>query len=55
MEKNIWMPYIVLNNSLTMRHSEDNAVHKIPHKMKPHWQNQMKILVPGIGVIQNPL
>ena len=27
-----------------MRHSEDDAVHKIPHKMKMHWQNQMKYL-----------
>ena len=24
-------------------HSEDAAVHKIPHKMKTHWQNQLKI------------
>ena len=28
-----------------MGHSEDDAVHKIPHKMKTHWQNQLKILV----------
>ena len=28
-----------------MGHSEDDAVHKIPHKMKTHWQNQRKILV----------
>ena len=23
----------------SMGHSEDGAVHKIPHKMKTHWQN----------------
>ena len=28
-----------------MGHSEDDAVHKIPHKMKTHWQNQIKISV----------
>ena len=29
-----------------MGHSEDDAdVHKIPHKMKTHWQNQLEILV----------
>ena len=28
-----------------MGHSEDDAVHKIPHKMKTHWRNQLKILV----------
>ena len=28
-----------------MGHSEDDAVHKIPHKMEMHWQNQLKILV----------
>ena len=28
-----------------MGHSEDGAVHKIPHKMKMHQQNQLKILV----------
>ena len=28
-----------------MRHSEDDAVHKIPHKMKTHWQNQLKFSV----------
>ena len=28
-----------------MGHSEDDAVHKIPHKMKMHRQNQLKILV----------
>ena len=28
-----------------MGHSEDDTVHKIPHKMKTHWQNQLKILV----------
>ena len=26
-----------------MGHSEDDAVHKIPHKMKTHWTNQLKI------------
>ena len=26
-----------------MGHSEDNTVFKIPHKMKTHWQNQLKI------------
>ena len=36
-----------------MGHSEDDAVHKIPHKKKMHWQNQLKILV--IGLVQNPL
>ena len=25
-----------------MGHCEDDAVHKIPHKMKTHWQNQLK-------------
>ena len=28
-----------------MGHSGDDAVHKIHHKMKTHWQNQLKILV----------
>ena len=28
-----------------MGHSGDDAVQKIPHKMKTHWQNQLKILV----------
>ena len=28
-----------------MEHSEDDAVHKIPQKMKTHWQNQLKLLV----------
>ena len=28
-----------------MGHSENDAVHKIPHKMKTHWQNQLKFLV----------
>ena len=28
-----------------MGHSEDDAVHKIPNKMKTHWQNQLKISV----------
>ena len=28
-----------------MRHSEDDAVHKIPQKMKTHWQNQLKFSV----------
>ena len=28
-----------------MGHSEDDAVHKIPYKMKTHWQNQLKISV----------
>ena len=28
-----------------MGHSGDDAVHKIPHKMKTHWQNQLKISV----------
>ena len=28
-----------------MGHSEDDAVHKIPQKMKMHWQNQLKISV----------
>ena len=32
-----------------MGHSEDDAVHKIPHKMKMHWQNRLKIL--GTGLI----
>ena len=26
-----------------MGHSEDDAVYKIPHKIKTHWQNQLKI------------
>ena len=25
--------------------SEDDTVHKIPHKMKMHWQNQLKKMV----------
>ena len=28
-----------------MGHSEYDAVHKIPHKMKTHWQNQLKFFV----------
>ena len=28
-----------------MEHSEHDAIHKIPHTMKMHWQNQLKILV----------
>ena len=28
-----------------MEHSGDDAVHKIPHKMKTLWQNRLKILV----------
>ena len=28
-----------------MEHSEDDTVHKIPHKMITHWQNQLKISV----------
>ena len=28
-----------------MGHSEDGAVHKIPHKMKMNWQNQLKIWI----------
>ena len=28
-----------------MGHSGDDAVHKRPHKMKIHWQNQLKSLV----------
>ena len=28
-----------------MGHSEDDVVHKIPHKMKTHRQNQLKISV----------
>ena len=28
-----------------MGHSEDDAVHKIPHKTKMHWQNRLKISV----------
>ena len=27
-----------------MGHFEDDAVCKIPHKMKMYWQNQLKIL-----------
>ena len=26
-----------------MGHSGDDAIHKIPHKMKTNWQNQLKI------------
>ena len=29
-------------SSLWLRHSGDDAVHIIPHKMKTHWQNQLK-------------
>ena len=25
-----------------MGHSDNDAVHKIPHKMKTHWQNQLE-------------
>ena len=28
-----------------MGDSEDDAVHKIPHKMKTHWQNKLKFSV----------
>ena len=28
-----------------MGHSGDDAVHKIPHKMRTHWQNWLEILV----------
>ena len=28
-----------------MGNSGDDAVHKIPHKMKTHWRNQLKISV----------
>ena len=28
-----------------MGHSGDDAVHKIPLKVKMHWQNQLKFLV----------
>ena len=28
-----------------MGHLEDDAVHKIPHEMKRHWQIRLKILV----------
>ena len=31
-----------------MGHSEDDAVHKIPHKMKTHWQNQLKFFDIGL-------
>ena len=33
-----------------MGHSEDDAIHKIPHKMKTHWQNQLKILCIGFNL-----
>ena len=36
-----------------MGHFEDDVVHKIPHKMKTYWQNQLKIS--GISLINNPL
>ena len=26
-----------------MGHSKDDAVHKIPHKMKAHWQTQLNL------------
>ena len=28
-----------------MEYSEDDVVHKMPHKMKTHWQNLLKISV----------
>ena len=28
-----------------MGHPEDDATHKIPHKMKTHWQNQLNVSV----------
>ena len=28
-----------------MGHSEDDAVHKMPYKMKTNWRNQLKISV----------
>ena len=28
-----------------MGHSEDDAVHKIPYKMKTHWHNKLKFSV----------
>ena len=34
-----------------MGHSEDDTVHKIPHKMKTHWQNPLQNF--GVGLIQN--
>ena len=36
-----------------MGHSEDDAVHKITHKMKTHGQNQVKFSV--MSLIYNPL
>ena len=36
-----------------MGHSEDDAVHKIPNKLKTHWWNQAENF--GVGLIQNPL
>ena len=28
-----------------MGYSEDDVVHKICHRMKMHWQNQLEILI----------
>ena len=33
-----------------MGHSEDDAVHKIPHKIKTHWQNQLPMMTDAILV-----
>ena len=34
-----------------MGNSEDDAVHKIPHKMKMHCQNQLKLVVGYTGAM----
>ena len=33
---------------MAMGHTEDDAVHKIPHTMTTHWQNRLNF---GIGLI----
>ena len=33
-----------------MGHSEDDAVHKIPHKMKTHWQNPQAESAENFGI-----
>ena len=37
-------PILLVKNTPVI-HTGDNAVHKIPHKTKTNWQNQLKISV----------
>ena len=47
-EKGIFLTFSIFQSQLQLYtvqypigHYEDDAVHKIPHKVKKHWQNQM--------------